>query len=90
MPNNQHSSKDLKNTIFPAFKIVYLYNPVIYIGTSIPIFILFWVIFNMLDQLLYFSPILYFYIPEDAQVEFIRTNISAALLGIGISMNIYN
>lgn len=71
------------------FKIVYYSNPVFYIGITIVVFILFWILFNILDELLYFSPILFFYIPSDAISAFILTNISAFLLGIVVSMNIY-
>jgi len=43
----------------------------------------------MLDQLLFFSPIVYFYIPDDAILGFIITNTSATLLAIVFSMNAY-
>ena len=40
-------------------------------------------------RLLFFSPILIFYLPEDAVFDFILTNITALLVGIVVSMNIY-
>lgn len=72
-----------------AFKIVYYSNPLLYLGITVLVFIIFWIIFNDFDELLYFSPILYFYLPDDATVGFIFTNMTALLLGIVVSMNIY-
>ena len=72
-----------------AFKIVYGSNPIIYIGLAVLVFVLFWIFFNVFDELLYFSPIFYFYIPDDAIVGFILSTASAILLGVIIPMNIY-
>lgn len=85
----QPSAKNFRNTILIAFKIVYLSNPILYFGISAFIFSSFWIFFNMLDQLLFFSPVVYFYIPHDALLGFIITNISATLLAIVASMNVY-
>ena len=91
MTKRIHSStKNFRNTtILSAFKIVYLSNPILYFGISIIVFSSFWISFNMLDQLLFFSPIVYFYISDDAILGFIITNTSATLLAIVISMNVY-
>jgi hypothetical protein len=51
--------------------------------------IIFWIVFNVFEQLLFFSPIVIFYLPEDAVMGFILSNITAILLGIVVSMNIY-
>jgi hypothetical protein len=72
-----------------VFKIVYRSNPILYIGLTIFIFTSFWTFFNIFDELLFFSPIVYFYLPNDAVVGFTLSNIGALLLGIVISMNIY-
>jgi len=72
-----------------TFKVVYGSNPILYIGLTILVFTLFWIFFNVFDELLYFSPILYFYLPNDAIFGFILSNIGALLLGIVVSMNIY-
>ena len=72
-----------------AFKIVYASNPILYIGSTILVFTLFWIFINVFDELLYFSPILYFYLPNDAIVGFILSTASALLLGVVVSMNIY-
>lgn len=87
--NNQPLNRGLKDQFLLAFKIVYLSNPLFYIGISITVFTTIWIIFNVFDQLLFFSPILFFYLPDDAIVGFIITNISAALLAVVVSMNIY-
>jgi hypothetical protein len=50
---------------------------------------IFWITFNLFDQLLFFSPVVTFYLPEDALGGFILSNITAILAGAVISMNIY-
>lgn len=88
--NNKYSSvKELRTTLPIALKLVYLSNPILYIGISVIVFSTFWIVFNMFDQLLFLSPIIYFYIPDDAQIGFVITTTSAALLGIVTSMNVY-
>jgi hypothetical protein len=72
-----------------AFKIVYCSNPILYIGLAILVFTLFWIFFNVFEELLYFTPIFYFYLPNDAIVGFILSTASALLLGAVIPMNIY-
>ena len=74
---------------FFAFKIVYRSNPILYIELTILVMTLFWIFFNVFDELLYFSPILYFYLPNDALVGFILSTASALVLGVVIPMNIY-
>ena len=64
----------LRTTIPLAFKMVFL-NPV-YIVIAAVVFTSFWIIFNVFDQLLYFSPVVYFYVPDDAVAGFIITNVS--------------
>jgi hypothetical protein len=72
-----------------AFKIVYGSNPILYIGLAVLVFVLFWIFFNVFEELLYFTPIFYFYISDDAIVGFILSTASAILLGVVIPMNIY-
>lgn len=74
---------------FFAFNVVYGSNPILYIGLTILVFTVFWIFFNVFDELLYFSPIFYFYLPNDAIIGFILSSISAFLLGVVVSMNIY-
>ncbi|HEY7078805.1 MAG TPA: hypothetical protein VH500_03825 [Nitrososphaeraceae archaeon] len=49
----------------------------------------FWVVFCMFDQLLFFSPVVVFYLPDDAVVGFILSTIISTLLGMVVSMNLY-
>lgn len=62
-----------------------------YMGLAIAVSIAFWIILNVLDGLLFFSPVVNFYypIPQDAILGFILTNIMSILIGIVTSMNIY-
>ncbi len=64
-------------------------NPIIYVGIIFFVFIIFWILFNLFDELLYFSPIIYFYIPPDALTGFIFATISAFLLGLLVALNIF-
>jgi len=50
---------------------------------------IFWNVFNVFDQLLFFSPIVIFYLPDDAIMGFILATITSILLGIVVSMNVY-
>ena len=63
-------------------------NP-LYVALATAIAILFWVAFNVLDDLLFFSPILAFYIPDDAITSFILSNVTSVLLGFVVAMNVY-
>ena len=49
----------------------------------------FWILFNFLDQLIFFEPIWIFYLPEDALIGFILTTLISILIGILVSINIY-
>jgi hypothetical protein len=60
-----------------------------YIAIAAAVAALFWIIFNVFDQLLFFSPVLVFYLPSDAVTDFILSNITSILLGIVVSMNVY-
>ncbi len=63
----------------------------VYRGLSVAVGALFWIIFNYFDGLLFFTPQLAFYypLPEDAIFGFVLSNITAALAGLVISMNVY-
>src|SRR2546430_5545903 len=60
-----------------------------YIAIAAAVAALFWIIFNVFDQLLFFSPVLVFYLPSDALAGFILSNITSILMGIVVSMNVY-
>lgn len=75
------------NLIPFSFRIVFSNLSYIFIATVVAV--VFWILFNTFDKLLFFSPVWTFYLPEDAVLGFILTNTSSILLGILISMNIY-
>jgi hypothetical protein len=77
----------IKVTIPLAFKIVYSNR--FYIVISAGIFATFWIFFNIFDQLLFFSPVITFYLPDDAVNGFVLTNITSVLMGILVAMNVY-
>jgi len=62
-----------------------------YIALAAAVAVAFWIIFNALDGLLLFSRFLNFYypIPQDAIPGFVLSNITAPLIGIVVSMNVY-
>lgn len=70
-----------------SLKVVFS-NP-LYITIAVLVTAAFWIIFNVLDQLIFFYPILIFYLPDDAITGFVLTNVSSILLGILISMNLF-
>lgn len=49
----------------------------------------FWVILNILDQIIFLSPILAFYLPSDSITGFVISDITAGLVGFVVPMNIY-
>src|SRR6266511_4640567 len=51
--------------------------------------LVFWIVSSIFDQLLFFTPILIFYLPDDAVVGFALAIITSILLGIVVSMNVY-
>ena len=60
-----------------------------YIALAAVVSSIFWIIFNVFDQLLFFSPVFVFYLPDDAVLGFILSTITAVLLGTVVSMNVY-
>ena len=77
------------NNIILATRIVFSNR--IYIAIAISVAIPFWILFNYFDQLLFFNPLLTFYlpIPKDAIPGFIISNITSALVGVVLSVNVY-
>ncbi|MEM3160720.1 MAG: hypothetical protein QXJ74_08045 [Nitrososphaera sp.] len=60
-----------------------------YVALAAAIAAAFWTLFSWLDQLLFFEPVLVFYIPGDAAATFALSVITSILLGIVVSMNVY-
>ena len=87
---NSKFNSSRKESIIPiplAFRMVF--RNYIYIAIAGGVFVIFWILFNLFDQLLFFSPVLTFYLPGDAVTGFIITNITSALMGILVAMNVY-
>ena len=61
----------------------------VHVAIMIGIAVAFWIAFNVLDQLLFFSPFLDFYLPNDALPTFVLSNVTSVLMGLVASMNIY-
>jgi len=61
-----------------------------YVAMTVSVAIVFWMIFNILDGILLLSPPAFYYpIPDDAIPGFVLSHITAALVGIVVSMNVY-
>ena len=94
-PASSSSSSSLQQTM--ARRTIYamllsikiVFNSWTYIAVAGAVAAIFWIIFNIFDQLLFFSPVFVFYLPQDAFIGFILSNITAILLGIVVSMNIF-
>jgi hypothetical protein len=95
MKSSSSSSPTIKSKLLSLFihllpsSIRIVFSSIIYISLAAAITAGFWIIFNVFEQLLFFWPVWVFYLPEDAIISFILTNISAVLMGILVSMNVY-
>ncbi|HET7148181.1 MAG TPA: hypothetical protein VFI73_06735 [Candidatus Nitrosopolaris sp.] len=85
--NRMESLSILKTSIPLAFKIIF--SNLSYIAIAAAVFAIFWIAFNVFDQLLFFSPVVTFYLPDDARAGFILTNITSVLMGVLVAMNVY-
>jgi len=74
--------------ILISFRMVFFSNW-FYAALAIAISSIFWIIFSVFDQLLFFSPVFVFYLPDDALIGFILSNIASVLMGVVVSMNVY-
>jgi hypothetical protein len=83
----RESVTSLKTSIPLAFNVVF--SKSVYIGIAAAVFTTFWIIFNVFDQLLFFSPVVTFYLPEDVVTGFVITNVTSVLMGILVAMNVY-
>lgn len=70
-----------------SFKQVFSIKSYIFLASAI--FTLFWIMFNVLGELLFFTPVFVFYLPSDAIPVFVLSNVISALMGIVLSMNVY-
>jgi len=74
--------------LFFSIKLIFFSNW-LYIALAGAISSIFWIIFSVFDQLLFFSPVFVFYLPDDAITGFILSTITAILMGIVVGMNVY-
>jgi hypothetical protein len=84
---NRAIARTMKIMLIASFQLVF--SKWMYVAIAIALAGIFWIIFNVFDQLLFFSPIITFYLPEEAIVDFILSNIAAALIGVVVSMDVY-
>jgi hypothetical protein len=54
-----------------------VFTRALYIGIATGVTAIFWVFFNVLDELLFFSPVFVFYLPDDAITSFMLSNVTA-------------
>ncbi|MHB8603094.1 MAG: hypothetical protein ACYC6W_11885 [Nitrosotalea sp.] len=66
-----------------------VFSSKIYVLIAASVAIPFWIVFNVFDQLLFFSPIVIFYMRDGALPGFLLSTTAATLTGIVVSMNIY-
>jgi hypothetical protein len=66
-----------------------VFSKLIYITIAGVTAAMFWIVFNVFDQLLFFTPIFIFYLPPDAVAGFVISTLNSILLGVVISMNVY-
>jgi hypothetical protein len=81
------SPSEGQSSLILSFKIVF--SNLVYIIFAAITAVTFWIVSSIFDQLLFFYPIIVFYLPDDALVGFILVNIIAVLLGIVVSTSIY-
>lgn len=84
---NTSSTTSKSSQLVLPFKLIF--SKWSYILIAFTTALAFWIVSSIFDQLLYFTPIVYFYLPEDAVVGFILATITSLLLGIIVSMNIF-
>ena len=75
------------DSLILSFRIIFSRWPYLSIGAIAAA--IFWTVFSIFDQLLFFSPIVIFYLPDDAVIGFILSTLTSILLGIIVSMNLY-
>ena len=75
------------DSLILSFRLVFSRWP--YLSIAAITAVIFWTVFSIFDQLLFFSPIIIFYLPDDAVMGFILSTLTSILLGIIVSMNLY-
>lgn len=83
------SSAGLRLSLIPTRIRLVFFSNWVYIVLAGSVSLIFWIIFSVFDQLLFFSPVFVIYLPHDAILGFILYSITAVLMGIVVSMNVY-
>jgi hypothetical protein len=86
---NRAISRIKKIIIMLGISFQLVFSKWIYVAIALALAGIFWIIFNIFDQLVFFSPVFVFYLPDDAVLGFILSTITAILIGILVSMNVY-
>ena len=66
-----------------------VFSSKVYGALAIGVAAAFWILLNYIDQLLFFWPIVTFYLPPEKVLGFVLSNLIAIMMGIVISCNIY-
>jgi hypothetical protein len=74
--------------VFFSIRLVFFPNWLYIILAGAVSFIL-WIMFSIFDQLLFFTPIFIFYLPDESVTGFILSTIIAILMEIVVSINVY-
>lgn len=72
-----------------SLSIVFLSSSKAYVALAVAVAAGFWVLMAHFDQLLFFSPNLVFAVPPSGWTGFVLSTITAGMLGIIVSMNVY-
>ena len=82
MPVEANSRRFFPDDLHLAYRQVF--SKLIYIIIAGVTAAMFWIVFSVFDQLLFFTPIFIFYLPPDAVAGFVISTINSILLGVVI------
>ena len=85
--NNTREKLKIFNSINKVLRTAFS-NP-IHISIASIVGLIFWVVTNMFDNILFFSPFLAFYVPSDMMGMFLLSCINAILVGILVNISLH-
>jgi len=85
--NNTREKLKIFNSINKVLRTAFS-NP-IHIAIASIVGLIFWVVTNMFDNILFFSPFLAFYVPSDMMGMFLLSCINAILVGILVNISLH-
>lgn len=71
------------------FSLALVFSNKYHVALAAIVAAVFWIVMNVIDQLLFFWPVVDFYLPREKILDFIITTSATALMGVVASMNIY-